>query len=99
MEYAVLFLAIGAVAFSAFSALSAPRLEMDASGRLLETAQNEKYFQQQAASAGSECGDLQDAANVQHLSHHPSQYSECLKKVDAAFLMQATGQSLQQLIG
>jgi hypothetical protein len=99
MEYGVVFVAIAVVAFSVFSTFSQPKLSLDSKGRVMETASNEQYFQQQAASSGNECGNLKDAANVQHLSHHPSQYAECLRKVDPAFLKQATGKTLQQIIG
>ncbi len=99
MEYGVLFVGVLVLAFSVFSLFSAPKIDVDAQGRVLETARNEQYFQQQAVQVGSECGDLRDAANVQHLSHHPGQYADCLRQVDPAFLQQATGQTLQQILG
>ena len=34
---------------------------------------NYNYYQQQNAGG---CGDLNDVSNVQHLSHHPSQYAD-----------------------
>ncbi len=43
------------------------------------------------ASGSDDCGDLSDSSNVQHLSHHPSQYAECIKKVDPAVFKQAVG--------
>lgn len=46
-----------------------------------------------------DCGNLRDVQNVQHLSHHPDRYASCLRKVDPAFLKQATGQTLQQILG
>ncbi len=39
----------------------------------------------------NECGDLNDAANVQHLSHHPQQYGDCLKNVNPAKFFEAVG--------
>lgn len=39
----------------------------------------------------SECGDITDNANVQHLSHHPSQFGECIKLVDPAKFKEAVG--------
>lgn len=45
------------------------------------------------------CGNLTDTANIQHLSHHPSQYKECLEKIDSQLLKDATGKTLNELIG
>ena len=98
-EYAVIFVAIAVVAFGAFSAFSPPRPDLDPQGRLLQTAANQQFYQQQAASPGNEWGNLKEGANVQHLSHHPSQYAECLRNVEPGFLKQATGRALQQIIG
>ncbi len=36
------------------------------------------------------CGDLNDLSNIQHLSHHPSQYADCIKKVSPDKFKQAT---------
>ncbi|MEK6954396.1 MAG: hypothetical protein AABX01_05280 [Candidatus Micrarchaeota archaeon] len=98
-EYGIIFIAIAVVAFSVFSVFSPSKPALDSQGRVLQTASNQQYYQQQAVSSGSECGNLKDAANVQHLSHHPSQYAECLGKVDPAFLKQATGKTLQEIAG
>ncbi len=40
---------------------------------------------------GAGCGDLTDPANVQHLSHHPDQYADCIKQVSPDIFKQATG--------
>lgn len=40
------------------------------------------------------CGDLNDIANIQHLSHHPAQYEECLKKVNPEKFKEAVGEDL-----
>lgn len=40
---------------------------------------------------GTGCGDLTDPGNVQHLSHHPSQYADCIKQVSPEVFKQATG--------
>lgn len=39
----------------------------------------------------SECGDITDNANVQHLSHHPDRFGECIKLVDPAKFKEAVG--------
>lgn len=49
---------------------------------------NYNYYQQ--ANAGG-CGDLNDVANVQHLSHHPSQYADCIKQISPEMFKQAVG--------
>src|SRR3989344_5878473 len=51
------------------------------------------YYQAQAQQSGSECGDMTDLANVQHLSHHPDRFGNCIKQVDAQIFEQAVGQS------
>ena len=71
----------------------------DTSGQVVNSQQNLQYFQQVAQQTGSECGDVTDVSNVQHLSHHPDRYAECLKKVDSAFLKKATGLTLKEIIG
>ncbi|HIH19909.1 TPA: hypothetical protein HA244_01435 [Candidatus Micrarchaeota archaeon] len=97
--YGLLFMAVLVLAWTVFSVFSKPKLDLDAQGKVLETASNEQYFQQQAAQVGNECGNLKDEATVQHLSHHPSQYAQCLRQVDPAFLKQATGKTLGELLG
>ena len=97
--YGLLFVAVLILAWTAFSMFSKPQLDRDAQGRVLQTSANAQFFQQQAAQSGSECGDLKDEANVQHLSHHPDRFSDCLRQVDPAFLKQATGQTLQEILG
>lgn len=49
---------------------------------------NYNYYQQKNAGG---CGDLNDASNVQHLSHHPSQYADCIKQVSPEIFRQAVG--------
>ncbi|MBI5225284.1 hypothetical protein HY989_05430 [Candidatus Micrarchaeota archaeon] len=98
-EYGILFLMIGVLALGFFSFFSAPKLQADSQGKILQTASNSQYYQQKAQAQGTECGDLKDAGNVQHLSHHPSKYADCLKKVDLAFLKQATGKTLGEIMG
>lgn len=43
------------------------------------------------ATGNDDCGDLTDTSNVQHLSHHPGQFADCIKKVDPAIFRQAVG--------
>ena len=45
-----------------------------------------------------ECGDINDAENLQHLSHHPDQFQECYKVVDAGKFQQAVGQPLSNFM-
>lgn len=42
------------------------------------------------------CGDLSNSANIQHLSHHPSIYGECIKLVDAQKFYAAVGVSKEE---
>ncbi len=49
---------------------------------------NYNYYQNKNAGG---CGDLTDPGNVQHLSHHPSQYADCLKQVSPDVFQKATG--------
>jgi|SRR3989344_3552043 len=50
------------------------------------------YYKAQAQQAGNECGDMKDLSNVQHLSHHPEQFADCLKQVDPQIFEQAVEQ-------
>ena len=47
----------------------------------------------------AECGDINDVKNLQHLSHHPDQFQECYKFVDAGKFQQAVGQPLSDFMG
>lgn len=49
---------------------------------------NYNYYQQKNAGG---CGDLNDASNVQHLSHHPFLYADCIKQVSPEVFKQAVG--------
>ncbi|MBU1197458.1 hypothetical protein KJ765_02995 [Candidatus Micrarchaeota archaeon] len=105
MEYAVLFVMVGVLSFSAIALLSPPAakpvpvLDTDSEGMLLETTNNEQIFENQADQTGSECGDMTDESNVQHLSHHPERFEDCLRQVDPAFLKEATGRTLEEILG
>ncbi len=41
--------------------------------------------------SSSECGNLNDMSNIQHLSHHPDIFSECIKQVEPEKFLQAVG--------
>ncbi len=97
--YGLIFVGVALLAWSLFSTFSQPRLDRDPRGLLLQSAANEQYFAAQAQSAGSECGDVKDEANVQHLSHHPDRFAECLGQVEPSFLKKATGKTLGEIIG
>jgi len=77
-----------------------PTIQTDSSGNVVKSSANQQYFAQSGAGASQECGgDLNDVSFVQHLSHHPEQYADCLKKVDPDFLKEATGFTLEQILG
>lgn len=98
--YGIALVGLVLLAYAAVGALAPPSVQFDSAGNVLQSEQNRVAFAQQAQSSGlGECGDLRDTANVQHLSHHPSQYASCLQQVDAGFLQQATGQTLQEILG
>ncbi|MBI2970941.1 MAG: hypothetical protein HYY37_00815 [Candidatus Aenigmarchaeota archaeon] len=46
----------------------------------------------------NDCGDMQDHANIQHLSHHPGQYADCLRQVDPQLFYDATGEQLSDFL-
>ena len=56
-------------------------------------------YQAQAKQAGSECGDMKDLGNVQHLSHHPDRFADCIKQVDPQVFEQAVGQTKEEYMG
>lgn len=108
LEYGALFVAVGVLGLIGFSVFSPQQpagddsefVEFDSQGDVVQSQQNYQYFSQQAGQQpGSECGNLRDTANVQHLSHHPDRYVDCLRQVDPAFLKQATGQSYEEIVG
>ena len=98
LMYGLFFLTVMLLAWSAFAFFAKPSFTADAQGNVLQTQSNYQYFQEQAAQSGSECGDLNDEANVQHLSHHPDRFENCLRQVDPAFLRKATGKTLEQIL-
>ena len=56
------------------------------------------YYQNQNLQTGSECGDMTDPANVQHLSHHPDRFGDCIKNVDPQIFEQSVGQKKEDYI-
>lgn len=94
--YAVVAFAVAVAAFSAYSLLAGPRT--GPAGALELSAANQQYFDALNAGTEDDCGDLRDVANVQHLSHHPGQYAECLKRVEPSFLKAAAGKTLAELL-
>ena len=50
-----------------------------------------QYYQNLQQQSQSGCGDLTDNGNVQHLSHHPDQYKDCIKQVDPQKFKEAVG--------
>ena len=97
--YGLVFVGVIAVGLAAMTFFSEPKVAYGVQGNVIQSAANQQVFAQQAAAAGGQCGSLTDAANVQHLSHHPGQYEQCLRQVDPNFLKQATGQTLEQILG
>jgi len=49
-----------------------------------------------ASISSDQCGDLNNLSNVQHLSHHPDIYADCIKKVDAQKFYEAVGVTKEQ---
>lgn len=105
LAYGALFAGVLIMAWAAMGALSpaaaaqvvyAPAVQ---NGQVVQNAQSRAYFAQQAQAAGSECGDMNDPQNLQHLSHHPEKFSACLKAADPAKLKAATGKTAQQILG
>jgi hypothetical protein len=99
LPYVLLALAVGLLGFS-FLSLSRPKAQVafDSYGGLANTPQNSQYYQAAAASAGSECGDLNDPANLQHLSHHPDRFQSCYRLVDPAKFKAAVGRDVSEFM-
>ena len=56
-------------------------------------------FSQQQATVPPECGNINDPANLQHLSHHPDQFQACYKVVDPVKFRAAVGRDVSEFIG
>ncbi len=93
--YVILFAGFLVLAWSAVSIL-----KTNSQDNALEySPQNQAYYEAKALESGSECGNLADEKNVQHLSHHPARYADCLKQVKPTLLQKASGKTLQQILG
>jgi hypothetical protein len=94
--YGVLFVSVALLTWSIVSFFQPlpVQVQKDSSGNLLNTSSNFQVY-----SSESGCGNLTDPSNIQHLSHHPSMYADCLKQVNATLLQEATGRTLQQILG
>ncbi|MBS3067235.1 hypothetical protein J4450_00915 [Candidatus Micrarchaeota archaeon] len=66
--------------------------------KLEKSEANFQLYQQQALSAGSECGDTNDLKNIQHLSHHPDRYKECYKYIDPQKFKDAVGEDISNYL-
>ena len=94
--YGVLFISVALLAWSVISFFRPAQVQRDSSGNVLNSSSNFNIYSSQAGASG--CGNLSDSGNVQHLSHHPSLYANCLEQVDPTFLQQVTGKTLQQIL-
>lgn len=56
-------------------------------------------YQNMPPDSTAECGNLDDVSNIQHLSHHPQQYKDCIKQVKPQKFLEATGQNLNDFLG
>ncbi len=81
--YAVLILALAVLGWVAYGAFG-PKPAASA-------VQASALAASQGIIDSSSCGDLNDTANVQHLSHHPDRFADCVKQVDAAKFREAVG--------
>jgi len=57
-----------------------------------------QYYQNLQQQSSTGCGDLNDNGNIQHLSHHPDQYKECIKQVDPAKFKEAVGEDRESFL-
>ena len=105
MEMLALFAGVLLMAWIGFGVLQGPAPtpafspQLQAGGQVAVSTANAQLFAQRAAAAGSECGDLNDQQNLQHLSHHPDRYADCLRAADQAKLRAAAGRTAQEILG
>ncbi len=93
--YGILVVAAAALlAFSALSLLTQPSSAQPQPG----TGGSQPQGPRLQGSAPSECGDVTDPSNIQHLSHHPNLYGECYKYIDPAAFKAATGQDISNYL-
>lgn len=80
-------LALGWVAYSTFQAPPATANSAVPAGANLAPVQ-----------VPSECGDINDPANLQHLSHHPDRFQACYRIVDPVKFKQAVGSDISEFM-
>ena len=83
--YAVLAVALAVLGWSIYTMVNPVGVQ--------KNDQNFQYYQNLNAQTGSECGDMTDLSNVQHLSHHPDRFADCIKQVDPEIFEKAVSQS------
>ena|SRR3989338_5108627 len=87
--YAIAAVALLVLGFGVFAAPARQQAEFSASAGGQQPAQFAA-----PASIPAECGDINDPANLQHLSHHPDKFQACYKVVDPAKFRAAVGQDV-----
>lgn len=92
--YAVAAVALLVLGFGVFAMPSRQQADFSASGY---GAQQPTQFAA-PASIPPECGNINDPAQLQHLSHHPDQFQECYRVVDPAKFKAAVGQDVSVFI-
>lgn len=92
--YAVAAVALLVLGFGVFA--MPQRQQADFSASAYGTQQSAQFAA--PASIPPECGDINDPANLQHLSHHPDQFQACYKVVDSAKFKAAVGQDVSAFI-
>ncbi len=93
MIYLALAIVVLVLAFTAYGVF-AVQTSIESSGSK-DALQN---VQLAVANVPSECGDITDLKNVEHLSHHPDKYGQCYPFVNPATFKQATGQDISNFI-
>ncbi|MBI5133554.1 MAG: hypothetical protein HZA83_02470 [Thaumarchaeota archaeon] len=53
---------------------------------------------QQQTQIPAKCGNIEDPQNIQHLSHHPDQFQDCLKLVDPVKFKNAVGRDVSEFL-
>ena len=87
--YAVAAIALLVLAYGVFAM---PQRQPDFSASAYGGAQSAQFAA--PSSIPPECGDINDPANLQHLSHHPEKFQACYKVVDPAKFKAAVGQDV-----
>ncbi len=90
LQYGVLVLAVVVLAWSMITMLTPTS---QTANTLEKNDKNFQYYENLNKQSTNNCGDLTDPDNIQHLTHHPGQYSDCIKQVDAQIFESAIGQN------